>query len=221
MKDFHSRAGTAILCVVALACGLGATESRMLFQKSAVTPSDIQILQNDWRGLVPLHSTRADVERMLGSPKLSYGLVFIYRTDNERVDILYSGGPCKMSDVEPWNVPADTVLEIEVMPKATVLIRDLGEEIRKFPRRQDAHPENWVHYWNLEDGIKIDALLIDGCEEVLSVTYRPRAGDKKSAFGCEQSDENNDECLSSRALGGASVATNDLNLELGGRTPIP
>lgn len=137
-----------------------------------------------WRGLEPLHSTRRDAEKMLGSSKLSHGYNYLYQTDDERVDILYSAGPCKPSGVERWNVAVDTAIKIIVTPKTTLLVRALRPDAGKFSRTQDAHPENWVHYWNLEDGITIDALLVDGCEEVISVTYQPNAKDKKSALGC-------------------------------------
>lgn len=146
--------------------------------------SEIQLQRNVWRGLVPLHSTRRDAEKMLGSSKLSHGYDYLYQTNDERVDVLYSAGPCKPSGVERWNVAVDTVIKVIVTPKTTVLIRALRPDAGKFSRTQDAHPENWVHYWNLEDGITIDALLVDGCEEVISLTYQPNATDKKSALGC-------------------------------------
>lgn len=42
----------------------------------------------EWRGIVPLHSTRADVERLLGPPQP--GTVSGYRTETERVSIMYA-----------------------------------------------------------------------------------------------------------------------------------
>src|SRR5262245_57910235 len=47
---------------------------------------------NAWRGIIPLHSTRADVERLLGHHKWSHGATSIYESKGERVDVLYSKG---------------------------------------------------------------------------------------------------------------------------------
>ena len=45
-----------------------------------------------WRGIVPLHSTRADVERLVGSPMTPNGIT--YDLKNERVNVVYSDGGC-------------------------------------------------------------------------------------------------------------------------------
>ena len=184
MKYLHARGITALVSVLVLACGVGAKNWWRSQQPSAIQSSDVQLQHNTWRGLIPLQSKRADVERLLNSPRLSHGFTYVYQTGNERVDVLYSAGPCQMSGVERWKVPADTVLKIMVTPKATLLIRDLRPDATRYSRTQDAHPENWVHYWNLEDGITVDALLNDGCEEVLSVTYQASAKDRKSPLAC-------------------------------------
>lgn len=37
-----------------------------------------------WHGVVPLHSTRAEVERLLGAPKESRGVASTYETKEEK-----------------------------------------------------------------------------------------------------------------------------------------
>jgi len=184
MTKFHLRPIVTTLCLLLACYELGAREWSKNQQSPNTTSSDIQLRRNVWRDLVPLHSTRVDVERMFGSSKMSHGFNYIYQGDNERVDVLYSAGPCKLSGVERWNVPVDTVIKVMVTPKMTLLVRDLRPDAGKYSRTQDVHPENWVHYWNLEDGITIDALLNDGCEEVISVTYQPSREDRNSALAC-------------------------------------
>jgi hypothetical protein len=49
-------------------------------------------LLTEWRSLMPLHSTRSDVDRQLGSPERSRGATYIYNTPDARLDILYSLG---------------------------------------------------------------------------------------------------------------------------------
>lgn len=66
---------------------------------------------NEWRGIVPLHSTRADVEKLLGSAKPSTQTGMLdYETENEEVTVMYaSGPPCANNGFRIWKVPRDTV----------------------------------------------------------------------------------------------------------------
>src|SRR5687768_16252810 len=53
----------------------------------------------EWRGIIPLRSTRADVERLLGPPEP--GSRGVYRTGSERITVSYAEGPCDYG----WQVP--------------------------------------------------------------------------------------------------------------------
>lgn len=55
---------------------------------------NVKPLPNEWRGLVPLRSTRSDVERLLGKPAIHPTAFENYNTETERVDVIYSPGPC-------------------------------------------------------------------------------------------------------------------------------
>jgi len=44
-----------------------------------------------WRGIVPLHSTRKDVERLIGGPMQPGGMT--YDLEEGRVNVTYSGRP--------------------------------------------------------------------------------------------------------------------------------
>ena len=85
-----------------------------------------------WRGLVPFHSTRTDVERLLGTHKELRGVAFIYETKDERVVVSYSAGQCKESQSNDWNVPRDTVVSITVHPNAKLLVSDLKLDKMKY-----------------------------------------------------------------------------------------
>jgi len=151
-------------------------------QESAVRKEcDIQPVvgpaANSWHDLVPLHSTRQDIDRKLGKPDWSHGFTYIYKTAKERVDVLYSAGCCELSGVERWNVPADTVIRIEVAPTKKVFVTDLHLD-QKYVRINEAHPENWVMYWDTERGIMVHAAVNKGREEVMTITYQPTAKDK-------------------------------------------
>lgn len=136
------------------------------------------VLSNAWRGLVPLMSTRADVERLLGSSKGSLADSYLYETKEEKVRVVYSEGSCKPSLEGQWNVPVDTVLSITVFPQIEVLVRSLRLDKKTYSRTQEAHPDNWLYYVSPQSGVMVHAMQNNGCEEVMSITYRPTTKDE-------------------------------------------
>jgi hypothetical protein len=152
-------------------------------EKVSATPrqdsplSQTQPPTNSWSGLVPLRSTRGDVEKLLGKSKMSHGFTYIYENENERVDVLYSAGSCEPSGVERWNVPNDVVIWMEVIPRKSILIKDLHLDSKKYRRFQWSHPDNWVDYWNKEEGVIVHSIIWGKAEELYFFEYRPTAKD--------------------------------------------
>jgi hypothetical protein len=125
-----------------------------------------------WRGIVPLKSTRADVERLLGPPT---GDLFNYNLLDSSVVFQYSncrcGDPCK-KDV--WNVPPDTVTLIRVDFKGVVRLADLKIDLadyKKWPGDEDV-PGSLL-YKNERDGFAIET----GGTYVSALTYMPPSKD--------------------------------------------
>jgi hypothetical protein len=75
-----------------------------------------------WRGIVPLHSTRAEVEKLLGR-QVEEGLG--YDLEDEHVAITYSSQKCDMDLPGGWNVSPNTVIEIQVSSTRDLLMADL------------------------------------------------------------------------------------------------
>jgi hypothetical protein len=117
---------------------------------------------NAWRGLVPLKSSRADVERMLGSSTGSVGDIYLYETKDEKVRVVYSQGSCEPSLEGQWKVPADTVLSTTVFPQSKVLVNSLRLDMTVYKRSQEVHPENWVWYVSSETGVMVHAIQKNG-----------------------------------------------------------
>lgn len=132
---------------------------------------------NDWCGLLPLKSSRTDVERLLGPPRGIVGGSYSYETKKEKVRIVYSQGLCEPGLEGRWKVPADTVLSITVFPQTTVLVSSLLLDKSMYKRSQEVHPENWVWFVSPEAGVMVHAMLINGREEVMSITCRPATKD--------------------------------------------
>lgn len=69
---------------------------------------------NSWNGLTPLHSTRADVEKILGKPvKEGFHSCYDYKLGEDFARICYAFFNCQ----DGWNVPKDTVLDIQTYIK--------------------------------------------------------------------------------------------------------
>ena len=129
-----------------------------------------------WRGIVPLHSTRKDVERLLG-PGTDPGprpCKCAYYMDDLNVFFDYSSGDCKSGAA--WDVPPDTVIKIVVYPKHRLSLADAGIDESEFEKRRDGDVEDARAYWNEEEGLHIE--VNEGTKRVLGFYYGPATRDK-------------------------------------------
>lgn len=137
----------------------------------------------EWRGIVPLHSTRADVERLIGKPNSKYDL---YDFEHERVSIIYSNGPCTRGLQGMWNVPRDTVIRISVAPKEGLQLSDLRIDLRKYERIKDPHVQAHTIYSNKEEGITYH--VSEGGKDsgrILEINYEPSSKDNHLRCPCD------------------------------------
>ena len=127
----------------------------------------------EWRGIVPLKSTRTDVERKFGKPdKLGN-----YEFKNERVSFDYGNGPCKGlyltlgKDNCKCLADEDAVMSIFVEPTIKRKISDLKLDMKRF-RRTPINPfPHTFEYDNITEGI---TYTVDEQEnEIMHVTYYP------------------------------------------------
>ena len=97
------------------------------------------VLAKEWRGLLPMHSTREDVERLLGPPPppdRSYTLNktrSIYYLDEGEVYIVFANEELlKLNNCDA--VPLGTVLMIQVTPKDETLVSSLQLDEKTFKK---------------------------------------------------------------------------------------
>lgn len=87
----------------------------------------------EWRGLSPLNSTRANVERLLGPPAKNFDHeLMIYYLPDQVVSFGYSSNPkCqKRSKFITWNVPTETITTIRLTLRRPVpVIEVAGNDI--------------------------------------------------------------------------------------------
>ena len=128
----------------------------LLISLVVLSASSTTVLAKTWRGITPLASTRADVERVLGPPTSTSNNWSTYHSSEETVSIFYSNGlPCGRGANSDWQLPQGIVVSITVAPRTIVLFSELNVDESKFQKLKDAHRVGSVHYWNKTDGEEI------------------------------------------------------------------
>ena len=131
---------------------------------------------NIWNGIVPLRSTRSDVEKILGlpTPDSVAHHAADYKTKDGKVFILYSSGPCNTKPSNGWNVPELTVILISFYPNVAPKLRDLRLDLKKFEKRPDPEILNEIYYTDELNGISLTVDSGDP-ETVIGFRYFPES----------------------------------------------
>lgn len=122
-----------------------------------------------WRGIVPLHSTRADVEHILGAS--TNDCKCVYKLPDATIHVEYAIDRCK-GVIPGWNVPGDTVLRFTVRPTVQQRFSELKLKIDTYTVRRD--DTFTTYYANRIEGIEY-AVSSDGM--INSVSYIPSSRD--------------------------------------------
>lgn len=125
-----------------------------------------------WQQIVPLKSTRAEVEQLLGPTKEAY--YAIYKLKEGNLFIEYSSGPCRPERKGGWNVPVNTVVHVSFTPKQKKRLTTLKLDPRKFRKVVSHHGAGIFYYVNDEEGIVYQVQQ----GKVDSVEYGPTEKDK-------------------------------------------
>ena len=127
----------------------------------------------EWRRVVPLRTTRAQVERRLGKPRGPY-----YEFKTERAFVVYSAGR-GCAGGEGWDVPRDTVVRIVVTPKTKLRFSALRLDMRRFEKSKDPEAPTHALYTDKEAGLTYEVYEGGGeADLVLHVQYDPAARDE-------------------------------------------
>ena len=131
-----------------------------------------------WRGIEPLHSTRADVERLLGPSIDKSPYTSTYDFPEERVSISFSSGVCEEGLPGGWKLPKDTVVQISIDLKAEKKIAEFLTPGKEYEQIRAAHTQH-VYYIDSAEGITFQ--VWDGL--VQNMMYGPSAKDKGYSCG--------------------------------------
>lgn len=144
------------------------------------------VAAKDWRGIVPLHSTREDVEKLLGSPPPPpadgtriYTLNkarSIYFLDEGEVYIVYAHQDIPDAVDCLGKVPEGTVLLIQITPKKEVRLTDLQLDKKRLRKFDPSEPKNigYEAYLDAEEGLLVRAYK----GRVDEICYLAKAEDK-------------------------------------------
>lgn len=128
-----------------------------------------------WRGIEPIHSTSADVERLLGAPNVEKSeFSWIYDFPEERAVIFFSSGePCEEGLAAGWKLPKGMVVLIEIKPKGERKWAEVLTPGKNYERVRAAHTPH-VYYLDSEDGITFIVLE----DVVQNIMYGSSARDR-------------------------------------------
>jgi hypothetical protein len=113
-----------------------------------------------WKGILPLHSTRADVERVLGPPTEPCKEGCHYDTRSEGVFVRYSTERC-VGHGAAWNVPPNTVISLSINLAERPSLKDLKLNLKKFKKTEDPELHGYTTYENEAKGVSY-AVSADG-----------------------------------------------------------
>ena len=151
----------------------------------------------EWCGVVPLHSTRADVERLLKvKPVRCGGNACLYDLSDKTVFALYAAEPtCRNDDATTsWKVPAGTVIHITVNFKTPQSFSALDVDVTKYDRVPDKELHGLVYLSDYDQGVRIET----SGDMVRAITYYPAA--TEDHLRCAPSSKSKDKTSGTRVL---------------------
>lgn len=131
---------------------------RFLLGLFVILLSPAAINAKDWRTIIPLHSTKDDVTRLLGPPAEENEIRSIYQLDTEDIYIVFSGEWSYQKCVT--DLPAGTVLLIQIRPRLELSLSDVQTDRQKLIEFDPSDPPDigYRGYIDEEQGIVIRTL---------------------------------------------------------------
>lgn len=125
--------------------------------------------------IVPLHSTRADVEKIFGK---AVNGNYWYENEKERIGVNYSVTNCQ-GEAAGWNIPRDTVLRFTVSFKTNVMFEELNITLNKLVKNNDKHR---ITYTDFDKGI---TYTVTNEGRLDSISFFPAKNNKNANLRCE------------------------------------
>jgi hypothetical protein len=155
---------------------IGLRKFSFLFSTCALITFASDASAKPWRGIIPLHSTRAQVRKLLGKPIIGGdGTLDLYELKEGRVHVMYARHPCEVglpADWGNWRVPRDTVVNISIQLHEEIPLKRL--RIRNIERYKWYTGDSGATYYH--DRVRgLEYQVQEGM--VTAITYGPMSRD--------------------------------------------
>ena len=135
-----------------------------------------------WKGIVPLRSSRTDVEARFGQPMK--GTRDTYDTPNERITITYATGACSNDIHSLWRVSKDTVTDILVAPLSFLPADQLIASLKtRLTRIADMEIKGKFQYYSRDGAIEVQSTVLEDRRETVDY-FVLRPGSAGSKLKC-------------------------------------
>jgi hypothetical protein len=158
----------------------------LLFALLLVPTASGDSIYDGWRGIKPLRTTKATVDKMLGVPVIDDNGYAGYPFEEGFVQVNYSSIPCAGNQYNrgKYDVPENTVLDSRVSFHKHVKSSDLEFDRDRYVRQTNDHAPGLVYYQNRKTGVLIGIEIQQGKEYLGTLTFRPTEADKEK-FKCK------------------------------------
>lgn len=120
----------------------------------------------DWRKLVPLESTREDVEKILGKPVKYFDTEGTYDTKLGKFYVNYSSGECREDYEEiEYLAPAGRLMSFRLKLNKFGLIKDYISDKDKFKRRKYPQDDSRNLYLSEDKSLGVETILLNQTDE--------------------------------------------------------
>jgi hypothetical protein len=130
---------------------------------------------NDWKKLVPLTSSRAEVEKVLGKPLKYFPTSGTYESSVGKFHVWYSRGKCVPGlDERQWDVPAEIMTNLTVLLYKSLPLDSYVPNPHELQRKKEEGGDNRFLYITQDDSVVYETIVRpDGSEFVYTITLQP------------------------------------------------
>lgn len=143
-------------------------------------------IENGWKGILVLQTTRDEVEKILGKPAVEDGKI-TYQTDDALVHIDYSSSPCSNTKSYRGNykMPQNTVIRYKVYLKKEIKLSVFEWQSDLYEKYEDKHSLRYIYYSNRKNGIIITTVKLKEEPEIVEAIEFEPTKEQNAIYRCE------------------------------------
>lgn len=145
-----------------------------------------QAIEKGWKGIKPLQTNKATVDKLLGTPEINDNGYQNYKTDDAFVQVNYSTAPCEENQYKrgEYNIAQNTVLDYTVRLKERILLSEFNFKRDDYTKDTSGCLLSSADYRNEDNSISIGVYIQEGTEYVTDIRFR-ESNKNIEAFKCK------------------------------------